>query len=92
MSQLADNIATIVNRTNYENSQSDVTTISNTTVEGTYQENLKKFEASWLKKVMHSTKYNQSKAAIKMGWSRGTLRGKLKEHFGNEYFRDSDNG
>jgi DNA-binding protein Fis len=41
---------------------------------------------------MHSTKYNQSKAAIKMGWSRGTLRGKLKEHFGNEYFRDSDNG
>ena len=55
-----------------------------------YQINLAELEKQSLRHIMRSTKYNQSKAANKMGISRGTLRTKLKEYFGTEYFRDSE--
>ncbi len=48
------------------------------------------FEKHWLAKTMQECKYNQSRAAIRMGMSRGTLRAKLREHFQNEYFRDTE--
>lgn len=35
--------------------------------------------------VMKTTRYNQSRAAKVLGISRGTLRTKLKERFGNRY-------
>lgn len=55
-----------------------------------YQNNLATFEKAVLENVMAQVKYNQSKAAKKLGLSRGTLRVKLKEHFGNLYFRDEE--
>ena len=42
-------------------------------------------EKEVLQAVMKSAKYNQSKAAKLFGVSRGTMRTKLKEHFGDEY-------
>lgn len=55
-----------------------------------YKEAQHKLESYWLQKTMQQCKYNQSKAAKKMEISRGTLRAKLKEHFGDLYFRDSE--
>ncbi len=39
----------------------------------------------WMKK----TNCNQTKTAVALNLSRGALRYKLKEHFGDEYFRSS---
>jgi len=47
------------------------------------------FEKSWIEKTMVTCKYNQSRAAIRLGMSRGSLRTKLKEYFGSKYFRNS---
>lgn len=55
-----------------------------------YTEAKADFEKTWLVKIMQETKYNQSKAANRMGISRGNLRTKLKHYFGNEYFRDKE--
>lgn len=55
-----------------------------------YTEALSVLEATYLKDLMESTKYNQSKTAKIMGLSRGTLRTKLREHFGTAYFRDAE--
>lgn len=35
--------------------------------------------------AMKTNKYNQSKAATNLGVSRGTLRTKLKQYFGEEF-------
>lgn len=42
-------------------------------------------EAPLLKTVMEHCKYNQSRAAIMLGLSRGTLRTKLRKHFDDKY-------
>jgi DNA-binding protein Fis len=47
-------------------------------------------EKVWIEKTMHECKYNQSKAALRLEMSRGSLRSKLAEHFGDKYFRDSE--
>lgn len=60
------------------------------TKELSYEDALATLEAAYLEKTMKDTKYNQSRAAIKMGLSRGTLRTKLREHFGSLYFRDAE--
>ena len=56
----------------------------------TYKSAKAEFEKGWIERVMQECKYNQSRAAIKLDMSRGTLRYKLKEYFGNKYFRDSE--
>ena len=46
---------------------------------------MKRVEADLLEFAMMQTQYNQSKAAKSLGISRGSLRSKLKEYFGNQY-------
>lgn len=58
--------------------------------EQNYVEAKQEFERFWLQKVMDDCKYNQVKAASKMKLSRGTLRAKLRAHFGTKYFRDTE--
>ena len=41
---------------------------------------LREFERPFLEAVLHYTRHNQSKAAIILGLSRGTLRKKLKTY------------
>jgi DNA-binding protein Fis len=57
-------------------------------LKGTYANAKIMFEKHWLERTMQECRYNQTKAAKRMGMSRGCLRTKLKEHFGNSYFRD----
>lgn len=52
--------------------------IGNTLVRNLYEMVLNEVEEPLLKAVMHYTKGNQSKSAILLGLSRGTLRKKLK--------------
>jgi DNA-binding NtrC family response regulator len=49
---------------------------------------LNELEADVLTLTLHVCKFNQSRTAIALGWSRGTLRTKLKHHFGEKYFRN----
>lgn len=42
-------------------------------------------EAPLFKTVMEHCKYNQSRAAVMLGISRGTLRTKLRKHFDDQY-------
>lgn len=46
---------------------------------------LKQLEAEYIHFVHQQTRYNQSKTAIALGISRGTIRTKLKEHFGDRF-------
>jgi DNA-binding protein Fis len=46
---------------------------------------LKTLEASYIEHVYSVSKYNQVRAAINLGISRGCLRMKLKEYFGDKY-------
>lgn len=46
---------------------------------------LERVEYALYKQVMEHCRYNQSRAAKLLGISRGTLRAKLKEHYGNKY-------
>lgn len=46
---------------------------------------LEQVEPPLLEMVMKKVNYNQSKAAKLLGLSRGTLRKKLKQYFGNKY-------
>lgn len=46
---------------------------------------LKALEAAYIEYVYELSKYNQSKAAKMLGISRGALRYKLKEYFGEKY-------
>lgn len=55
-----------------------------------YELSQEAFEKEWLVKILHQTRHNQSKAAKLMGVSRGTLRKKLRHHFGDEYFKDGE--
>ncbi len=42
-------------------------------------------ESQYVEWMLRESRYNQSKAANNMGISRGCLRAKLKEHFGDRY-------
>ena len=46
---------------------------------------LKIIEAQYIEHVYKTSRYNQAKAAKNLGLSRGCLRMKLKEYFGNQY-------
>lgn len=46
---------------------------------------LKRLEAAYIEFALQQAKYNQSKAAKLLGISRGGLRIKLKQYFGNTY-------
>lgn len=48
---------------------------------------LEKAEKHVIKLAMKRCKGNQSVAALALGISRGTLRTKLKQYFGDKYFR-----
>lgn len=54
--------------------------IGDTLVHDLYQMVLAEVEEPLLKAIMHYTRGNQSKAAIFLGLSRGTLRKKLKNY------------
>ena len=43
------------------------------------------WEPALLKKVMECSRYNQCRAAKMLGISRGTLRCKLRQYFGDKY-------
>lgn len=50
-----------------------------------YEMYLEQVEPPLLEAVMQKTKYNQVRAAKMLGFSRGTLRKKLKLHFDDKY-------
>lgn len=50
-----------------------------------YQFVLEEVEIPLFKAVMEHCKYNQSRAAIVLGISRGTLRTKLRKYFDDKY-------
>jgi Fis family transcriptional regulator len=55
-----------------------------------YQFVLEEVETPLLKAVMEHCKYNQSRAAIMLGISRGTLRTKLRHYFDDKYVGTRD--
>lgn len=57
-----------------------VKTLNGETPRELYELFLGEFEKPFLEAVLSYTRHNQSKAAIILGISRGTLRKKLKEH------------
>lgn len=50
-----------------------------------YQFVLEEIEAPLFRAVMEYCKYNQSRAALMLGISRGTLRTKLRHYFDDKY-------
>lgn len=55
-----------------------------------YQFVLEEVETPLFKAVMEHCKYNQSRAAIILGISRGTLRTKLRRYFDDKYVGSRD--
>lgn len=57
-----------------------------------YQLVMEEIEVPLLRYVMEHCKYNQSRAAVMLGLSRGTLRTKLRKYFDDQYTgtRDGD--
>lgn len=55
-----------------------------------YEKYKEEFEQQWLQGTMEKHRWNQSKTAIALGMSRGTLRTKLKQYFGNKYIGTRD--
>lgn len=51
---------------------------------------LEEIEVPLFKAVMEHCKYNQSRAAIMLGISRGTLRTKLRQYFDDKYVGTRD--
>ena len=51
---------------------------------------LEEVETPLFKAVMEHCKYNQSKAAMMLGISRGTLRTKLRKYFDDQYVGSRD--
>lgn len=51
---------------------------------------LEEIETPLFRAVMEHCKYNQSKAAVMLGISRGTLRTKLREYFDDKYVGSRD--
>ncbi|OGV39000.1 MAG: Fis family transcriptional regulator [Legionellales bacterium RIFCSPHIGHO2_12_FULL_42_9] len=55
-----------------------------------YQFVLEEIETPLFRAVMEYCKYNQSRAAIMLGISRGTLRTKLRRYFDDKYVGSRD--
>ena len=55
-----------------------------------YQFVLEEIEIPLFRAVMEHCKYNQSRAAIMLGISRGTLRTKLRKYFDDKYVGPKD--
>jgi len=55
-----------------------------------YQFVLEEVEIPLFKAVMEHCKYNQSRAALMLGISRGTLRTKLRRYFDDKYVGSRD--
>lgn len=55
-----------------------------------YQFVLEEIETPLFRAVMEHCKYNQSRAAIMLGVSRGTLRTKLRRYFDDKYVGSRD--
>lgn len=55
-----------------------------------YQFVLEEIEIPLFRAVMEHCKYNQSRAAIMLGISRGTLRTKLRHYFDDKYVGSRD--
>ena len=55
-----------------------------------YQFVLEEVETPLFKAVMEHCKYNQSRAAVLLGISRGTLRTKLRKYFDDKYVGTRD--
>ncbi len=55
-----------------------------------YQFVLEEIETPLFKAVMEHCKYNQSRAAVMLGISRGTLRTKLRHYFDDKYVGTRD--
>lgn len=55
-----------------------------------YQFVLEEIETPLFKAVMEHCKYNQSRAALMLGISRGTLRSKLRHYFDDKYVGSRD--
>lgn len=55
-----------------------------------YQFVLEEVEAPLFRAVMEHCKYNQSRAALMLGISRGTLRTKLRRYFDDKYVGSRD--
>lgn len=55
-----------------------------------YQFVLEEIETPLFRAVMEHCKYNQSRAAIMLGISRGTLRTKLRRYFDDKYVGTRD--
>lgn len=55
-----------------------------------YELVLEEVETPLFKAVMEHCKYNQSRAAIMLGVSRGTLRTKLRKYFDDKYVGTRD--
>lgn len=55
-----------------------------------YQFVLEEIETPLFKAVMEHCKYNQSRAAVVLGISRGTLRTKLRRYFDDKYVGSRD--
>ncbi len=55
-----------------------------------YQFVLEEIETPLFRAVMEHCKYNQSRAAIMLGISRGTLRTKLRRYFDDKYVGSRD--
>lgn len=53
---------------------------------------LEEVEVPLFKAVIEYTRYNQSKAAIMLGVSRGTLRAKLRKYFDDKYIGSREEG
>lgn len=49
---------------------------------------LDRLEAAYIEHVLKDNRYNQSSAAKALGISRGSLRDRLKRHFGTAYTRE----
>lgn len=75
---LAQNVVTVVR--SYLGDRTNKTSDLNL-----YQVVVQQVEAPLIRTVMELMRYNQSKAARALGMSRGTLRTKLKEYFGDEF-------
>lgn len=55
-----------------------------------YQFVLEEIETPLFRAVMEHCKYNQSRAAVMLGVSRGTLRTKLRRYFDDKYVGSRD--
>ncbi len=55
-----------------------------------YQFVLEEIETPLFRAVMEHCKYNQSRAAVMLGISRGTLRTKLRRYFDDKYVGSRD--